>query len=242
MCAPPAARSQSLPRCAKVKPVDPAKPIPELPAETCTETCEPIEEAAADPCDDGDAMVRLLAKCAPPAPAAADAMERRLARIEAALGVAEQAKRTPTHAAAIRRAWFFRRAMRNNRSWALSEVAQKKCAQDKAAALQGQLNSDCKRVDGLEAAFADERAELVGEIDRLRTASASQDRLGNRLARVRSRAIHLRRDVARTRAERDGIAANLQAMSRRVAADAALIDRLQPAADATRPRIILNAR
>jgi hypothetical protein len=65
-------------------------------------------------------------------------------------------------------------------------------------------------------------------------------------ATVTRGAARLRQDLARTRCERDGIAANLSAMAKRSAEDSALIERLRPSAPDlvadTPRRFILSSR
>jgi hypothetical protein len=182
-----------------------------------------------------------------PVPAALDNVAARLERLEAALGLVAQPKRSPTHAAAIRRAWRMRREMRE------------RAALDHAALLQvngynrimrEENERIAERLKRAEDFATGERAELVAEIDRQRaTATAIGERLIKTIddagrierarQRIRRRATAVRRDLARTRAALAGMAGNVQAMTARAAADAATIERL---GGDTRPRFILNAR
>jgi hypothetical protein len=226
--APPATPTAALPA---------GEPVSNVVAFPVLDYAEPAiaEEATPDP----DAVVRLLADCARPVvpPAASDALEQRLARLEAALGLADQPKRSPAHAAAITRAWKARTALRFERSLqeSLNIAAAQRERQNKAEIAL--FAARIARMEGLAA----ERTELVAEIDGLRGALERATQLKASRDRIGRRATTLRRDLARTRAERDGIAANLHAMSRRVADDAALIERLQPAGG-DRPRFILSTR
>ena len=189
----------------------------------------PVEETAApDPEPAAD-----YAEPMQPAASSPD-LERRLARLEQALGLVEAPKRTPAHAAAIRRAWEYRRRQRFAAKAAAIHDAQRLAQQARADALQGQLNADAKRLERIETGRADEIASLESAIDRarsdLRSVTARLERREAKLARVTvtgrrmvKAAARYRLERNRTRAERDGIAANLQAMTRRaVEADQAL--------------------
>lgn len=209
-------------------------PVAPEPVPAPSVTPEPVETAAPDP-----------------APAAAS-LEHRLARIEAALGLQASPKRTPAHAAAIRRAWAMRRTMRQRAELDRAALLQ---ANGYNRIIREENERLTERVAKVEA-FAGERAELVAEIDRLRIELRSNgvalafnvgDAGRQRFCRSRiiRRAATLRRDVARTRAERDGIAGNLAAMTRRVAADARTIEALRNGASAPAdglPRFIMSSR
>lgn len=89
-------------------------------------------------------------------------------------------------------------------------------------------------------AIAKMRAELVTEIDRLRSEARRAPQLRASRDRIGRRAATLRRDLARTRAAHAGMAANVQAMTARAVVDAETIERL--GGDTSRPRFILNVR
>lgn len=184
-----------------------------------------------------------------PAPAAARVsdVEARLARLEAALNLTPAPKRSHAHAAAIRRAWAMRRQMREAAKLHALSLASGKAALVESRHHVARLNERVARAEG----FAAERAELVAEIDRQRAAVLAENRNAVAVSHVMRRrfvqfstcaraAMRLRSDLARTRAERDGLAVNLAAMASRVARDAATLERLQPTPD--RPRIILSSR
>lgn len=186
-----------------------------------------------------------------PAPVPSTDLERRLARLEEALGLVERPKRTPAHAAAIRRAWNMRRAMRERADLDRRALLQ---ANGYNRILREENERLSERVKRAEAFATEERAELVATIDAERRNAADWQAIAEQNAahvdreRVRvgalrrsiKRAAAIRRDLYRTRAEREGLAVNLQALSRRIAEDAARLERLEPSTD--RPRIILNAR
>lgn len=190
-----------------------------------------------------------------------DGLAERLARIEAALGLSPPepiAKRSPAHAAAIRRAWGARCAMReradldrrallqvNGYNRIMRETAERdreKIVRLEAAALDAIRQRDEARAALAAARIAPaERVELVAEIDFLR---AKLDDMGRRNGdlrtahdrhdaaryRIRTALPRLRRSVAHLRAERDGLAHNLAVMSRRAVADAATIEALRTSA------------
>jgi hypothetical protein len=209
-----------------------------------------VEKAAPDP--DSEIVQPVPEPAAPVEPCAS--LEGRLARIEAALGLQPVAKRSPAHAAAIRRAWRQRRALRAAN--ACTESLERKLDVERMRADSAEQRHDCQRarLAKVESFATGERAELVAEVDRLRALleresdglekNARQALRFNRGRRaLAAAALRYRRDAARTRAERDGIAGNLAAMTRRVADDARTIEAMRngQAPDASR-RFILSSR
>ncbi len=244
---PPVAERATEPEVAPILPPEPVA------------TPEPVAIGAAD-----------LQPAPVPAGAAANAPELgiadRLARLEALLGVAAApvGKRTPAHAAAIRRAWRIRCEARARADLDRRALLQ---ANGMNATLSETMLQQAERIRRLEAVasqaqarasaeYATERGELVDRLqqaiedrrerDRAAFAAAARaDRQTARADRLARRAAGQRRELGRTRAARDGLAHNLAVMASRAAADAADLERLRSASPdvvAPRPSFIMSSR
>lgn len=248
----------------------------------------PVDVDPVEPVD----LVRPVTVDAPaPDLVASDAGDfaARLARIEAALGLVAPAKRSPSHAAAIRRAWSARNAARAARKdagdWqAIAEqgaahvdraraerdaATARAIASDKAA--RDAVERAAVAVDKAERALRErdaarlesgERVDLVAAVDEARKAarhySAQADALGARLRstlcakrQLVRRGARLRADIKAARSQADGLAVNLQALTRRTVADGERIASLSARVanltgsdlvDQPRPSFIMTSR
>ncbi len=214
-----------------------AEPVAVEPAPIAIALPEPVAEAVTDPAPAAPTIEAEVAPI-PRAPVGNEApadLSRRLERIEAALGLAPVAKRSPAHAAAIRRAWAMRVAMRQraelDRAALLQVNGFNRILRDDLARLSA-------RVEQAEAFAGGERPELVAEIDRLRAEVMAENANACAVSHVMRRrfvqfatsargAARARAQVRRLRSERDGLAHNLAIMTSRATAEATALEALR---------------